>query len=101
MKFPRLFQKKVEDFTCLHCGAFVKGNGYTNHCPRCLWAMHVDINPGDRQNPCQGMMEPISLEPHGQEYILIHKCQKCGAIKRNKTSTADDFEEILKLSAKQ
>ena len=96
---PRQFQKKVEDFTCRHCGAFVKGTGYTNHCPRCLWAMHVDINPGDRQNPCRGLMEPISVEPQGQEYILIHKCQTCGAIKRNKTSTNDDFEEILKLSA--
>ena len=26
----------------------MKGNGYTNHCPKCLWSKHVDINPGDR-----------------------------------------------------
>ncbi len=92
------FQKTIEDFTCEHCGAFVKGNGYTNHCPACLWAKHVDINPGDRENQCQGMMKPIKIEPDGQEYILIHKCEKCGAIKRNKTSPNDDFEQILKLS---
>ena len=97
----KLFKRTVEDFTCEHCGAFIKGNGYTNHCSRCLWAKHVDINPGDRQNPCQGLMQPIGIEPNGQEYNIIHKCQKCGIIRKNKTSVDDDFEEILKLSALQ
>lgn len=42
------FTKTVEDFICAHCGTHVRGNGYTNHCPECLWSKHVDNNPGDR-----------------------------------------------------
>ena len=42
------FTRKVEDFTCEHCGREVHGNGYTNHCPHCLHSKHVDVNPGDR-----------------------------------------------------
>ncbi|MBR6751902.1 MAG: RNHCP domain-containing protein, partial [Alphaproteobacteria bacterium] len=44
------FVKRVENFTCAHCGAEVFGNGYTNHCPKCLWSRHVDNNPGDRMS---------------------------------------------------
>ncbi|MFA5023297.1 MAG: RNHCP domain-containing protein, partial [Candidatus Paceibacterota bacterium] len=30
------FKRQIEDFVCEHCGEKVVGNGYTNHCPRCL-----------------------------------------------------------------
>ncbi|MBU3901416.1 RNHCP domain-containing protein, partial [Patescibacteria group bacterium] len=43
------FQRKIEDFVCGHCGPKIKGTGYTDHCPKCLWSQHVDVNPGDRQ----------------------------------------------------
>ena len=56
------FTKTVEDFNCAHCGAVVHGNGYTNHCPHCLYSRHVDNNPGDRLATCGGMMRPISDE---------------------------------------
>jgi rubrerythrin len=92
------FTKKIEDFVCGTCGAKVKGNGYTNHCPVCLWSKHVDINPGDRLHNCGGMMKPVSVEMDHGEYILIHKCQKCGIEKKNKTSPEDNFESILKLT---
>ncbi|GIW69886.1 MAG: hypothetical protein KatS3mg101_0633 [Patescibacteria group bacterium] len=58
---PKLFQKKKENFICKNCGYFVIGNGYTNHCPRCLYSEHVDINPGDRANTCEGLMEPVGI----------------------------------------
>lgn len=93
----RNFQRTIEDFTCGHCGTEVKGDGYTNHCPRCLWSKHVDINPGDRAETCGGMMEPVRVELEHGERILIHKCEKCGAIKRNKASNNDDFDALLKL----
>ena len=50
------FTRVVEDFTCGQCGAAVTGDGYTNHCPLCLWSRHVDINPGDRAAECGGLM---------------------------------------------
>ena len=56
------FQKRVEDFCCENCGTEVTGNGYTNHCPKCLYSKHVDINPGDRLNSCGSMMKPTNIE---------------------------------------
>jgi hypothetical protein len=92
------FQRKIENFVCGHCGAEVKGNGYTNHCPSCLWSRHVDVNPGDRQNQCGGMMRPVLVEIKSGKYILTQKCEKCGFEKKNKTSPKDNFEAILILA---
>jgi len=92
------FQRTKENFTCEKCGFFVRGTGYTNHCPRCLWSKHVDINPGDRQSKCQGLMEPVSMAYKGGEYIIFHRCILCGFEKQNKASENDNFEAILNLS---
>ncbi len=94
------FQRTKEDFTCEKCGLFVRGNGYTNHCPRCLWSKHVDVKPGDRQATCQGLMEPVGMKVKSGEYIIIHRCTSCGFEKRNKSSENDDFNEILRLSSR-
>ncbi|MDP1743689.1 MAG: RNHCP domain-containing protein [Candidatus Amesbacteria bacterium] len=88
------FQKKVEDFWCQNCGADVVGNGYTNHCPKCLYSKHVDINPGDRLNSCQGMMKPINIETKDGGFVVIHKCERCGEEKRNKTSSLDSLSIV-------
>ena len=92
------FQKRKENFICAHCGKLVKGNGYTDHCPYCLWSKHVDIYPGDRQSSCGGLMKPIATEMKKDKYIIYYRCLKCGAIKRVKAAPNDNFEEILKLS---
>ncbi|MFA5010180.1 MAG: RNHCP domain-containing protein [Patescibacteria group bacterium] len=91
------FIRKVEDFICEHCGALVKGTGYTNHCPECLWSKHVDDLPGDRSHPCGGLMEPIGLELRGDKRQIIHRCQKCGIIKKNKVADNDNPDTILGL----
>ncbi len=89
------FTRTKEDFTCTYCGAKVLGNGYTNHCPKCLWSKHVDINPGDRAAACSGLMEPVGVEQKGQEYRIIHRCQRCHQTKANKLSAGDGFEGLL------
>lgn len=94
------FQKTVENFTCENCGHFVEGNGYTNHCPECLFSKHVDINPGDRAAECGGLMEPIGVEIKTDDYTLIHRCLKCGHTKKNRTSPDDDFEELLRVASR-
>ena len=33
-------------------------------------------------------------------YVIIFKCKKCGAMRKNKVAEDDDMEEIIKLSAK-
>ena len=92
------FKRTIENFTCGHCKAKVKGNGYTNHCPKCLWSKHVDINPGDRAEACGGMMEPINLTMEKDKYIIFHLCQKCKTIKRNQAADNDSVDELIKLS---
>src|SRR3989344_6952702 len=90
------FTRKIEDFTCGHCGFFVSGNGYTNHCPKCFWSKHVDVNPGDRRNLCQGLMKPIRIESKNGQFAVLHKCQTCKIEKPNKLGELDDLVKLLK-----
>lgn len=94
----RKFQRRKEDFTCEHCGHAVVGSGFTNHCPACLWSKHVDINPGDREEPCQGMMAPVAVEPHGDSYRILFRCTRCGIRRWNKAARDDDFEMLVKIA---
>jgi len=94
------FQKRKEDFVCEKCGTEVKGNGFTNHCSKCLWGKHVDINPGDRASDCGGMMEPIKVEQKGAKFHIIHKCVKCGLEKPNVVSSEDDFDVLASIAKK-
>jgi len=96
-KPSKSFIRTKEDFTCGQCGKEVKGTGYTNHCPSCLWSRHIDVNPGDRASKCGGMMEPISVEAEKDSYIITHRCVECGHEKRNTSAPEDNFEEIAKL----
>ena len=51
-----------EAFTCKNCGRLVvpagAGSDHRNHCPNCLYSLHVDIEPGDRESDCGGIMDP-------------------------------------------
>ena len=90
------FQRKIEDFECENCGFFVAGNGYTNHCPECLYSKHLDDFPGDRANFCGGMMKPISYLASGDESVL-HRCEICGHEKWNKLLGEDDRDILISL----
>lgn len=92
------FQRRKEDFLCEQCKTLVIGNGYTNHCPKCLFSKHVDVLPGDRLAVCQGLMEPIALKQETDGYLLTHRCIKCGYEKNNRSAEEDDFELLLRLA---
>ena len=94
----KLFERKIENFKCEMCGREVVGDGYTNHCPKCLWSKHVDINPGDRASECHGMMKPINVEAQHGETLLTYRCEKCGFLRRKKAEKNDNFEEVIKLA---
>jgi len=100
MSDSRRFQRRIESFHCLNCGALVDGDGYTNHCPRCLWSRHVDINPGDRAATCQGPMEPVEYEVKGGETTILHRCTVCGFERRNRTAPNDDLDAILAIGTR-
>jgi len=92
------FIRCKEDFVCENCNEPVKGNGYTNHCPNCLYSKHVDRNPGDRLAQCGGMMRPVGLEKNGMGFVLIFVCEKCGHKKRNRTMENDNMDVIIEVS---
>lgn len=94
------FTKKVENFICENCGKSVIGNGYTNHCPFCLYSKHVDINPGDRSCTCGGLMKPIEIQQKNGEFVILHKCIKCGFERKNKVQENDDINKIIEISKK-
>ncbi len=95
-----------ESFKCEHCGADVPpaSSGCRNHCPYCLTSKHVDVNPGDRANPCKGLLKATSYELDAKKgIVLIFTCSKCGARTRNKSNhedpvSPDDYNKILALS---
>jgi hypothetical protein len=96
----KTFQRREEDFVCERCGTSVVGDGYTNHCPYCLYGKHVDIFPGDRLETCGGLMEPVGYEKDRGQEKLTHRCLRCGKTKKNKVQARDSFEELLRLSAR-
>ncbi len=84
------FTRRREDFTCAHCGTRVRGDGYTNHCPSCLWSRHVDIAPGDRAADCGGLMPPVGVLSEQDRYVLVQRCVVCGHQRRNRAGRGDD-----------
>ncbi|NBV77392.1 RNHCP domain-containing protein [bacterium] len=92
------FQRTKEDFVCEKCGTAVTGTGYTNHCPNCLWSKHVDIDPGDRLEACQGMMEPIRMEGATARLRIVHHCTKCGFERYNDIAQTDSPDAVISVS---
>jgi hypothetical protein len=74
----------------------VSGNGYTNHCPVCLWSLHVDVQPGDRAATCRAPMAPVDLVYERGAFIVVHRCTGCGHEKRNRTAPDDDLGSLLR-----
>lgn len=97
------FTKNDSGFTCTHCGREVAPLRYTsrNHCPYCLWSMHLDVNPGDRASDCMAPLEPVTAAPDPKRgYIITHRCTKCGELRRNKAAQDDDIRLIIQLTAR-
>lgn len=102
------FTKNDASFHCAHCGKEVLPLGFTsrNHCPYCLYSLHVDNHPGDRMNPCGGLMEPIRAYPDAKKgYVIVHRCLKCHEERQNRAAhTAkvqpDDINLIIQLTVK-
>lgn len=89
-----------EEFICENCGKKVPPLEYSarDHCPFCLYSKHVDINPGDRENDCKGLMEPIGIEKYKDTYKIIYKCTKCRKTHKNIAARDDDYNKIIEIS---
>ncbi|WP_067933718.1 RNHCP domain-containing protein [Alicyclobacillus kakegawensis] len=103
----RRFTVHNESFTCVHCGRLVPPASRTcrNHCPYCLYSVHLDKFPGDRAADCGGLMQPVAVTYHSKKgYQLIHRCLRCGVQRPNRAllddgNQPDSLEAILALMA--
>ncbi len=92
-----------EAFKCKQCrrfiGAVPSGGHHRNHCPFCLFSLHVDDRrTGDRQSICRSRMQPIgSFQRRNGEHVLVHRCLGCGFERFNRIAADDDFELVLSL----
>ncbi len=96
------FSKNDSGFICENCKKEVSPLGYSsrNHCPHCLYSKHLDINPGDRASECGGLLRPIHAEINSKKgYVIVHKCEKCNEIRKNKAAEDDSISLIIKLTA--
>lgn len=76
----------------------MKGNGYTDHCPNCLWGLHVDVMPGDRASKCRGQLHPINVVYENDNYLITYRCVKCKSIKTFKASSEDSVDALTNLA---
>jgi len=94
----RKFIRNKENFTCKNCNQSVIGNGYTNHCPNCLYSIHIDKYPGDRQESCLGIMSPIEIITKGGDAkYIVHICNLCKIKKKNILSKQDSIKTIISI----
>ncbi|WP_189100063.1 RNHCP domain-containing protein [Streptomyces kronopolitis] len=90
-------------FTCGNCGTAVAplvNGSYRNHCPRCLYSLHVDVSPGDRAGDCRALMRPEAVDHHSTKgYMIVHRCTGCGVRRRNRMADdpgqGDDLDQVL------
>ncbi len=94
-----------DGFVCAHCGQPVPGQAvgtkHRNHCPCCLWSLHVDLRPGDRRAGCKGQMEPVAVwVQRDGEWSLIHRCSECGLMRANRIAGDDNDLALMSLAAR-
>ena len=94
-----------KQFVCRYCGRSVKteapGTSHRNHCPWCLRSVHLDNQSGDRASSCNGIMEPIAVSiRRGNEWVLIHRCNRCGDLKENRIAGDDNEWALLSLAVR-
>ncbi len=94
------FSSNDQEFICENCFKKVDKLLYSSrdHCPFCLYSKHVDINPGDRLNKCQGLLKPIGIEKYKDSYKILYQCQSCKQNHKNIIAKDDDMNEIINVS---
>lgn len=99
------FTPCLESFRCAHCGKEIHpegaGSQHRNHCPHCLYSLHVDEEPGDRKSTCHGPMEPIGVISKGDgDWSILHLCKSCGKLSLNRALADDNPLLLMQLAVK-
>ena len=104
-------------FRCAQCRHLIClsdgiGTLHRNHCPFCLWSLHVDTKTGNRASSCHGRMEPVGLtfkhngfdkydRPRVGDVMLVHFCKACGTININRIAGDDCTDRIFSVFGNQ
>ncbi len=94
-----------ETYTCRNCGRLVvpegAGSEHRNHCPNCLYSLHVDNKSGDRESDCGGHMEPVAVwVRRNGEWAIIHRCKMCGILRSNRIAADDNPMKLMSIAMK-
>lgn len=74
------------------------GTSHRNHCPYCGFSKHVDEKKGDRNSVCGGLMRPVGLSfKSNEEICLVHVCDKCQKVNKNRIAGDDNEQMLLKI----
>ena len=95
----------MESFSCANCGKEIHpdgaGSNHRNHCPYCLYSLHVDEEPGDRKASCHGKMEPIAVVSREDgDWSILHRCMRCGKLNLNRALADDNPILLMQLAVK-
>ena len=91
-----------DSFTCKVCGRPVVAAGAgSDHCHNCLCSLHVDIEPGDRESDCGGIMDPVGVWVRKSgEWAVIHRCRRCGHFSSNRVAADDNPMKLMSIAMK-
>lgn len=95
----------LESFFCANCGKEIHpegaGSNHRNHCPHCLYSLHVDEEAGDRKASCHGKMEPIAVVAREDgDWSILHRCRRCGKLNLNRVLADDNPLLLVQLAVK-
>ena len=76
------------------------GGRHRNHCPYCLYSLHVDGRvPGDRASECRSRMAPVGVfARRNGEQALVHRCLGCGFERHCRVAADDDVAAVMRLA---
>jgi hypothetical protein len=80
-------------------GRPLSGGRHRNHCPVCLYSLHVDgETPGDRASECRSLMVPVGLLiRRSGEQAIVHRCLGCGFERHNRVAADDNPLAVMRL----
>lgn len=96
------FIKNNQTFICDYCNKVVPQHPTSSrdHCCFCLYSKHVDINPGDRQNGCKGLLMPVGIRTANGKTQIAYNCTKCSERVFNITAEDDSKTALQELYSK-
>jgi crotonobetainyl-CoA:carnitine CoA-transferase CaiB-like acyl-CoA transferase len=84
----------------MFAGALRFGGRHRNHCPYCLYSLHVDGRvPGDRASDCRSRMAPVGVfARRNGEQAIVHRCLGCNFERHCRVAADDDIAAVMRLA---